>query len=65
MYLYRVHVQGIGRAVAIALSKAGAETFALSQTKENLDSLVKEVSTKNCNKSICSNNYGKKIYVVN
>jgi len=34
--------RGIGRAVAIALSKAGAETFALSKTKENLDSLVKE-----------------------
>lgn len=34
--------RGIGRALAIALSKAGAETFALSRTKETLDSLVKE-----------------------
>lgn len=34
--------RGIGRVIAIALSKAGAETFALSKTKENLDALVKE-----------------------
>jgi len=34
--------RGIGRAIAIALAKAGAETYALSKTQENLDSLVKE-----------------------
>jgi len=34
--------RGIGRAIAIALSKAGAETIALSKTKGHLDSLVKE-----------------------
>lgn len=50
-----VPVKGIGRAVAIALSKAGAETYALSKTQENLDSLVKEVRTRNCYALVCSN----------
>lgn len=35
--------RGIGRAIAIALSKAGAETYALDRTQADLDSLVKEV----------------------
>jgi L-xylulose reductase len=34
--------RGIGRALAIELAKGGAETYALSKTKDNLDSLVKE-----------------------
>jgi len=34
--------RGIGRAIAIALCQSGAETYALSKTQENLDSLVKE-----------------------
>jgi len=34
--------RGIGRGIAIALSGAGAETYALSKTKEHLDSLVAE-----------------------
>lgn len=37
--------EGIGRAICIALAKSGAQTFALSKTKENLDALVSEVST--------------------
>lgn len=34
--------RGIGRAICIALAKSGAQTFALSKTKENLDALVSE-----------------------
>jgi L-xylulose reductase len=34
--------QGIGREIAIALAKAGAETYALSRTKKYLDELVVE-----------------------
>jgi len=34
--------RGIGRAIAIALSSAGAVTYALSRTKEHLDGLVSE-----------------------
>jgi len=34
--------KGIGRAVAIALVEAGAETYGLSKTQANLDSLAKE-----------------------
>ena len=35
--------KGIGRALAIALMKGGAETYALSRTQSDLDSLKKEV----------------------
>ena len=35
--------KGIGRALAIALMKEGAETYALSRTQSDLDSLKKEV----------------------
>ena len=35
--------KGIGRALAIALRKGGAETYALSRTQSDLDSLNKEV----------------------
>jgi len=34
--------RGIGKGIAIALSQCGAETYALSKTKENLDRLVAE-----------------------
>jgi len=36
-------VTGIGRAIALALAAAGAHTFVLSKTQENLDSLVAQV----------------------
>ncbi len=36
-------VQGIGRAVAKALVEGGAETYALSRTQADLDSLKAEV----------------------
>ena len=35
--------KGIGRAIAIALMKGGADTYALSRTQADLDSLEKEV----------------------
>jgi L-xylulose reductase len=35
--------RGIGRAIAIALAKAGAETYAIDRTQKDLDDLVKEV----------------------
>ena len=35
--------RGIGRGIAIALARSGANVYALSKTKTNLDSLVKEV----------------------
>ena len=35
--------KGIGRAIAIALMKGGADTYALSRTQSDLDSLEKEV----------------------
>ena len=35
--------KGIGRAIAIALMKGGAETYALSRTQSDLESLEKEV----------------------
>ena len=35
--------KGIGRAIAIALIKGGADTYALSRTQSDLDSLEKEV----------------------
>ena len=35
--------KGIGRAIAVALMRGGAETYALSRTKSDLDSLEKEV----------------------
>ena len=35
--------KGIGRAIAIALMKGGADTYALSRTQSDLDSLKKEV----------------------
>ena len=35
--------KGIGRAIAIALTRGGAETYALSRTQSDLDSLEKEV----------------------
>ena len=34
--------EGIGRAISIALMKGGADTYALSRTKSDLDSLEKE-----------------------
>jgi len=34
--------RGIGKAIAIALSQSGAETYALSKTKEHLDTLIAE-----------------------
>lgn len=34
--------RGIGKSICIALAKAGAQTFALGKTKENLDALVSE-----------------------
>ena len=37
--------RGIGRAIAIALARSGANVYALSKTKANLDSLIKEVPT--------------------
>jgi len=37
--------EGIGKSICIALAKAGAQTFALGKTKENLDALVSEVGT--------------------
>ena len=40
---FNIYFPGIGRALAIALAGAGAETFALSKTIENLQSLSKVV----------------------
>ena len=37
--------RGIGRAITIALARSGANVYALSKTKANLDSLIKEVPT--------------------
>ena len=37
--------QGIGCGIAIALARSGDNVYALSKTKMNLDSLIKEVST--------------------
>ena len=36
-------ILGLGRAIALALAEAGAETFALSRTQADLDSLKQEV----------------------
>ena len=37
------YITGIGRAIALALVASGAETFVLSKTQQNLDTLVAEV----------------------
>ena len=34
--------RGIGRGIAITLARSGANVYALSKTKANLDSLLKE-----------------------